>query len=566
MSAFAAVCALDIGAIENETPAALAETPVLLRSVADLTYLVEMYPFIEGAVTVGANLGGVAVGPICALPDGDESVESTTAWYFSDKGYISGAAESPANTYWESRARVPLVVDRQMPVAPEAGRRLSVQFGTLDLLGGDGFFDTLTQTAAIDGRRIRVTVKETGAALSAAIPVFDGAGVSWALTADALRVALRDNGYLLEVPLHQNTYGGTGGADGNADIAGQVKPLLYGKCLNVTPRSIDPTNRVYQVHDGRILAVDAVYDQGASLPRFGDFADYATLTAASIPSGQYGTCLALGLLRLGATPAGLVTCDVRGGFNAATVYLDRSGAIALHFIKTFGNMPSDKLEEGGFTTLDGLAPYEVGWYWDKPLTIAAAVSEVMAGVSAAWGPARDGRVTAWRLDEPDTGGLRLGTVEIINLERLAPPPGIFPPSWRRRVAYQWNWTVQRGEDLAGAVTLARRQFLADQFRVAAFAQSSVRSKFLLATDPPTLAARFLEQTAAASEAERLQNLFGVERQLYVARVKFIGHLVEINATVRIEWPRYGLDNGKQMRVAGIREDCQRREISLLLWG
>lgn len=562
------ICVMPIGMTQSEAAQTLPIEGVLQSTVADLVYLIDIYPFREGLAEIGAGIGGIGVDAIMTLGDDAEVIESTEPWYFSDRGFYSQADDDPANTYFEGRAVVPLVVDRQVPIAPEQERRLSVQFGSIELRADDRRLDNLVALSAIDGRRVRVRVVENGASLAEAATIFDGTGVRWSLDAKLLRLDIRDNGYRLDVPLHQDIYGGTGGADGNAAVAGMVKPVCYGRCLNITPVPIDPTNRVLQFHDGAVEAVDAVYDRGAPLDFDSDYADYATLAGASISSGKYGTCLAQGMIKLGATPAGLVTADVRGGKNADGVYIDRTGAIGLHLIRVHGGLSAIWVQSAAFSSLDSIMPYEVGWYWPQPITVAEALNQIMAGVFAFWGPRRDGRITVLRIAEPSATSRTqtLTPVELLSLERLEPPLGVFPPSWRRRVAYEWNWTVQRGEDLASGVTDERRQFLAEPFRIAANADVSVRVRHLLATDPPVLPSRFLDQTAAQNLADELQPLFGVQRDLYVGRVKFLGHMVDIGHTVRIVWPLYGLRAGKFFRVVGMREECDRREIELIFWG
>ena len=50
------------------------------------------------------------------------------------------------------------------------------------------------------------------------------------------------------------------------------------------------------------------------------------MVAAAIPAGRWGTCIALGLIRLGAPNAGVITGDVEGDFLGG-VFRTRPGAI-----------------------------------------------------------------------------------------------------------------------------------------------------------------------------------------------------------------------------------------------
>jgi len=136
------------------------------------------------------------------------------------------------------------------------------------------------------------------------------------------------DGEPFEASLLALTYAGTGGAEGGDDLKDKVKPMLFGYAKNVEPVLIDAVNNVYQVHGyGPIEEVTRVYERAASFTGnggsyVGDFADYAALVAANIKEGSYGSALAVGMFRLGAPAAGLITADVKGdntgGFHQST--------------------------------------------------------------------------------------------------------------------------------------------------------------------------------------------------------------------------------------------------------
>ncbi len=109
-------------------------------------------------------------------------------------------------------------------------------------------------------------------------------------------------------------YAGTGADEGGADLKDKPKPWLLGRCFNVEPILIDATNSVFQFSAyGAIEAVTKLYERGSDFgASFGDYANYAALVAAAIPAGRWGTCLAEGMVRLGAPPVGVITGDVDG--------------------------------------------------------------------------------------------------------------------------------------------------------------------------------------------------------------------------------------------------------------
>ena len=123
------------------------------------------------------------------------------------------------------------------------------------------------------------------------------------------------------------SYAGTGNAEGDANLKNQVKPWIFGRALNVEPVLVNAVDNVFQFSAyGPIQAVTALYERasdfGASI---GDYANYAALVAASIPAGWWGTCLAQGLIRLGAPPQGVITGDIDG--DKPSTWLRKTGEI-----------------------------------------------------------------------------------------------------------------------------------------------------------------------------------------------------------------------------------------------
>ena len=71
-----------------------------------------------------------------------------------------------------------------------------------------------------------------------------------------LALKLRDKTWALNVPIQTNLIGGS------TANAGQPVPLCYGPCFNVTPVLTNAATHEYQVHDGPINDILAVYDGG----------------------------------------------------------------------------------------------------------------------------------------------------------------------------------------------------------------------------------------------------------------------------------------------------------------
>jgi len=154
-------------------------------------------------------------------------------------------------------------------------------------------------------------------------------------------------------------YAGTGDEEGGADLKGKPKPLVLGHAKNVEPVLIDTANSVFQFSAyGAIEAVDALFERASDFgAATGDYADYDALVAASIPPGRWATCLAQGMVRLGAPAYGLITGDVRGHrVGSSTPRL--TGAV-IRALAGIAGVDSGRLATASLDAMDIAAPYPI---------------------------------------------------------------------------------------------------------------------------------------------------------------------------------------------------------------
>ncbi len=395
--------------------------------------------------------------------------------------------------------------------------------GELDIANADGFYDFLIQQYAIDGREIvvkvgRLITNANGESFDNHFVVFKGTAADWNIDESVVHFILRDYGYKLNVPAQPNLYGGTGGADGGPDLAGKRKPRALGPVQNVSPPLLAPAALyIYQVNDGPVSDMPAVYDRGAVLTQSTDYATYALLAAASPAPGLYITCKAQGLFRIGGSgPAGTVTADVLGDATGGYIY---TTADIVRRLVTAGNTgltaPGD-LYLPSFMAVGASQPSPVG-YWlgpDDTNSVADVVGNLMAGIGGWGGFRRDGKFELGIFVAP--AGIpvaRYDKTDIIGVPKREPlPSGLSPPPWRQQVAYQWAWTTQT--DLAGTVSASRRAFVAEQYRLAESSDPDVQTNHPFAPDPGPVLAYFLNQADAQAEADRRLALYKGARALF----------------------------------------------------
>lgn len=549
-----------------EIPGAGTPNPLQLAWDADVgrVFLYEVTAFLRGGGGTWDSPWGSD--PWGTVPPGIILTGEST-FRFSDTGYISTPIDSVANTNFDSAISTGLQLTRTTPPTPDAGRRVTLNLGTFEISNVDGGMDATVRGYAVDGRRVRVLVGLNTYRYDNFTPIFTGRGLDWDNSLSVVGVTVRDEGYRLDKPMQTDIYGGAGGYDGGSDLAGKPRPMAFGQVLNVSAPLIDAANLVYQVHSREIQSVDAVYDRGAALTADLDYGSYALLVAASVTTGHFATCLTKGLIKLGATPSGLVTVDLHG--DAHTVYIDTTGPVAKRIIKDFGGLADSDLDIASWSVFQTGMPGTMGWFQSTTaINVSDALNAVLGHCAAWWGPAANGQIQVGFLAVPssDMVVLDIEEADIIDLQILPPLTGTYPPRFRQRVGYQKLWTTQADQDLAGAVTAARRQYLSQDTRVVSSTDFSVQTSSLLATDPDPLQSLFYNSGDAQTLAGNLLTLYKAYRQTVRVVLDLKGLGAKLSAAVLVTHRRLNNGSATPMLVMDITIMADKRQVELVLWG
>jgi lysophospholipase L1-like esterase len=466
----------------------------------------------------------------------------------------------------------------------DIGRAMSSGVGEFQLDNADRGYDTFYNNNTFDGRRVvfkygQITIPgEVPSSFDTYQTLLDGVIQDVFLDSDQLRGTIRDNAFKLDVPVSPNAYGGTGTTDGDAALAGKRKPLSFGVANNVTAVQINAANLVYQIHDGSVNAIPTVYDSAYALSGpDADYASYAALIAATINNGHFATCKALGLFRLGATPFGLVTCDVQGDNGGTGGYITDSASIARRMI-AFAATQLDLVDEGSFLTLAAAQPAVVGYYLglDENKTARQAINDILGGIGACGGFRREGVFEVIRFVAPAGTAVDSYTADDIKtgtFKRIELPSGYNPPPKRQRVTYAHNWTVQ--PDVSAGVTDARKQLLKTDSTVASHSKTSLASAIatahILAQDPDPITGYFRDSTDAVAEADRLLALKGgAVPALYVFMLKNKGLTRKIGDVISLTFAPNGVTwfdlNEKHLTVVGRVDNTTDGTVELTAFG
>jgi hypothetical protein len=421
---------------------------------------------------------------------------------------------------------------------------------------------------SFDGRSLVIKIGNEGDAYSAFTTILNGTMEQVEFTFSKVTILARDKLAIVDMPLQTTLYAGNNalpdGVEGVADIAKSPKPLLYGQVFNIAPIMVNSSKLTYQINDGAIQSVSNVYDKGIALTAGADYANVTALHAASPASGTFITCLALGYIRLGAVPTGLLTCDATQGAASS----NRTVAQVLKAMALKAGIASGDINASDVTALDTANNSVIGIWIDGADSAMVAMDKVAQSIGAyfgfdALGVLRMGLFTA----PTGSATLEIDINNILSIEHSRTndtDKGI--PAWRVNLTYQKNYSVQ-DFDLAGAVTAARRSVLSLPALTKSAEDTAIKTQYTLA---PTIEKESLlvDATAAQNEATRLLNLYKTSRDLYTVTIALdlTSTLPDLNNIVNITMNRFGLNSGKLFKIIGIESDYSKNRATLTLWG
>lgn len=491
-------------------------------------------------------------------------------------GFITKPSETPASKVFGARVKQPLVMKRTLFGAGTTRGRSTTGFGNVVLNNGDGILDPLL-TYGLDGRAITIRRgPEDGDYPTDFTTELVATMGPPEVNQDTVQLKLRDRQQEVDTVFQTTKFAGSGlgTVEGVAgDIKGKPKPFTYGKVYNVAPPCVETAKLIFQVHDTSGATVAAAYDQGLALtPAGATYASLAALLASGPSSGEFkiysgseGT-----FFRLGATPAGLVTADVTEGATSA----DRTVAQLFKRLLVRKGLTGSDYSASDITTLDAALTGETGVYVDSETTYAAVFDKLSETAGGSWFVDRTNVFRFAQLLAPSGTPAATFTANSLKkpLRRITTnDKGQGLPSYLTIVRYARNYVTQ-DQDLAGGVTAARREAIANEWREAKATDATVQTTHLQAvqTEENTC---FAAETDAQSEATRRQDLRGVQRDLFLVTVELNDDTdaVDLNQVIELSHPRFGLsvvgsDDGGLFRVTEISANGEDKEIEFTVWG
>lgn len=496
-----------------------------------------------------------------------DAAGTTTVLRYASKPYTTKPTDTPVNTFYDDRITNPASISRSLYSNGTTSGASRVNYGAVELSNVDGGLDSILKYS-FDGRSLVIKIGNEGDAYSAFTTILNGTMEQVEFTFSKVTILARDKLAIVDMPLQTTLYAGNNalpdGVEGVADIAKSPKPLLYGQVFNIAPIMVNSSKLTYQINDGAIQSVSNVYDKGIALTAGADYANVTALHAASPASGTFVTCLALGYIRLGAVPTGLLTCDATQGAASS----NRTVAQILKAMALKAGIASGDINASDVTALDTANNSVIGIWIDGADSAMVAMDKVAQSIGAYFGFDALGSLRMGLFTAP-TGSatLEIDINNILSIEHSRTndtDKGI--PAWRVNLSYQKNYSVQ-DFDLAGAVTAARRSVLSLPALTKSAEDTAIKTQYTLA---PTIEKESLlvDATAAQTEATRLLNLYKTSRDLYTVTIALdlTTTLPDLNNIVNITMNRFGLNSGKLFKIIGIESDYSKNRATLTLWG
>lgn len=501
-------------------------------------------------------------------------VASVTLRY-ATQGYVTGAGGSPAHTYYEGRVKQPGNTQRMVFDKGTTFGASKTAYGEAVLVNNDGALDYLL-SYGFAGFKIAITRgvmlpnQSTPTWSTVLVGTMDSVDFSWS----EVSIKVRDRQQEMSLPIQTSRYGGTNslpnGLDGVAtDLKGNGRPILYGKVFNFTPPQVNTTRLIYEVSDGIIQSIDAVYDRGTALTAGAVYTSQSDMETNVPSAGQYRVWLnaAGSYFRIGSAPVGTITVDASQGATTA----NRTVAQLLKQIMLKGAVDLADINTTDITALDVAASYETGyWVTDSGSTTVATVLDAISNsVGAWWGVDRLGKFCMGQIVSPVSGNA-IGTitsVDIIKIDRTrSADQGGGVPAWQVKLNYAKMFVVQT--DLAASVPAVYKSDRSAEWRTIVTNDAAIKTQWPKAVEIEF--STYLTSAADASaEATRRLNIYKVRRDTVTAKVKLTDNLaaiIDLGATILVQVSRFGMSAGKPYLVTGIRTDLRNNTFDLTLWG
>jgi len=246
---------------------------------------------------------------------------------------------------------------------------------------------------------------------------------------------------------------------GDAALAGQVLPDVFGYVESFEPVQINEANPIYQVHSGPVNAISTVREggDGAAISAGTAYTTLASFLAATTTAGTYDTLICAGgsWIRLANNPTLPITVEVQGDKGGGT-YRVKAADLVRYIACNRGDDPltdPTDLNTSAFTTLNTANSSTLGYATTREVTVKQVIDFLLRTVGAvSWFRRSDGLWTVQQF----TGSASLSpslTITERDLKggELKSVP-VDPPSAKITMKYRHNYRKHALTELASGIS------------------------------------------------------------------------------------------------------------------
>jgi hypothetical protein len=506
--------------------------------------------------------------PSLVLPAAAEAAPAEIDLRIASYAWASDRLDTPASTVWYPRIVGGVTVEQDGLTALGSGGVVALTVAELAIADQDGWADDMARYNTADGREIELRVAEVvnRRASDVGTPLRSTSRVWLGRTRRLGRIggrratlAMDDLTARLTATLQPSRYTGAGGLFGPAGLADRPKPMLLGRRFNVPAVDLgqvdlgDGARPTFQTHWRAVIAHDAVRVRGVD--------QVAVMTAPGV--GEFRDWPGLGLFQLGTTPNGPVTAQVRGeadGFPVTTA------AILWRLLTVTGpQLAPTERDSDSWAYAEAALGGDVGfWQGAEDITALAAAERLLAGCGAVLAGDRDGKLRLFDPFQPaDFIQFDLLPVDLIADPEPTPLPAALSPA-PREVRIDWGQNDAPLAEVGLAANAAIRGRLGDAVSPQGLAASALITARVAQQRVLTLSGLYADEGGAQGRAQKM--IAAMEQGLRAWTVTTDRYLAQINLgdTGRVTYPIAGLSSGVVGVVVGLREDIDRRRVTLKL--
>lgn len=458
-----------------------------------------------------------------------------TTRYLSDVGYVTGSADTPANTIY-----APVISKGSNVVFTQdisLTGDVSISEGNIELNNINGELDSWL-TDVWQNRPIRVYVGDVSWARGDFYKVFDGVVAKMDCTArDKVQLVVSDKLQRLNTTVTDTKLGG---ATANAD---KLIPLLFGEAFNISPLLSNPATHEYQVHSGAIEQIIEVRDNG-------------------IPVG-FTPNLAAGKFTLNQQPAGIITCDAQGDNTGG--YVNDVVSIVKRLVKNYGTggqqLTDSDLDLASLSSFASANAQVVYLYLTDKANVLEECNKLASSIGARLVMSWTGLLSLVKLDLPQSSAGTTVTAADME-ERSLHPSGFSDVVAAVQIGFCRNNTIQDSLQTGLPDDQIAMYATPNEWLTSTSTSSTVATQYKLFTNPNMIETQLQVKSDADAEALRRKNIWSVQRKVMTYNGNRWLMLETLGSPQTIQYRRFGLTNGATGQIVHLKTDWMNAKIEI----